>query len=167
MKKVLITTSGVGNRLGDFTKFTNKSLVSVGDKPSIARIIETYSESTQFVITLGYLGDVVQEFLELAYPSLNFQFVNIDNYEGPGSSLGYSMLQAEPFLQEPFIFHASDTLISEKIPTESLNWLGGFKGRNASAYTSIDCAGTKVLKTHSKGMDNFDYIYRARWHQIF
>ena len=30
--KVLLTTSGLGSRLGNLTKFTNKSLVRVGDK---------------------------------------------------------------------------------------------------------------------------------------
>ena len=39
---VLITTSGIGNRLGNLTKFTNKSLVRVGEKPSISYIIESY-----------------------------------------------------------------------------------------------------------------------------
>ena len=39
---VLITTSGTGNRLGNLTKFTNKSLVRVGEKPSISYIIESY-----------------------------------------------------------------------------------------------------------------------------
>ncbi len=38
--KILITASGVGQRLGDLTKYTNKSLVKVGKKPSISYIIE-------------------------------------------------------------------------------------------------------------------------------
>ena len=38
--KVLLTTSGLGSRLGNLTKFTNKSLVRVGDKPAISYIIE-------------------------------------------------------------------------------------------------------------------------------
>ena len=40
--KVLLTTSGLGSRLGNLTKFTNKSLVRVGDKPAISHIIESY-----------------------------------------------------------------------------------------------------------------------------
>jgi dTDP-glucose pyrophosphorylase len=37
--KVLLTTSGLGSRLGNLTKFTNKSLVRIGDKPVISHII--------------------------------------------------------------------------------------------------------------------------------
>ena len=50
--KVLITTSGIGSRLGKLTDFTNKSLVRIGDKPAISHIIEYYSEDTSFVISI-------------------------------------------------------------------------------------------------------------------
>ena len=68
--KVLITTSGLGSRLGSLTDFTNKSLVRVGDKPALSHIIESYSPGTQFVITVGHYSNHVKEFLELAYPGL-------------------------------------------------------------------------------------------------
>ena len=47
--KVLITTSGIGSRLGDLTDFTNKSLVRIGDKPAISHIIDMYPVDTNFV----------------------------------------------------------------------------------------------------------------------
>jgi NDP-sugar pyrophosphorylase family protein len=60
---VLITTSGMGSRLGNLTQFTNKSLIVVGNKPALSHIIEKYPPDTTFVITLGYFGDQVKEFL--------------------------------------------------------------------------------------------------------
>ena len=62
--KVLITTSGLGSRLGNVTQFTNKSLVSIGDKPVISHIIESYNSKTEFIITLGHYGDQVKQFLK-------------------------------------------------------------------------------------------------------
>ena len=44
--KVLITTSGIGSRLGKLTDFTNKSLVRIGDKPAISHIVEYYPKNT-------------------------------------------------------------------------------------------------------------------------
>jgi NDP-sugar pyrophosphorylase family protein len=38
--KVLITTSGLGSRLGSLTNYTNKSLIRVADKPAISYIID-------------------------------------------------------------------------------------------------------------------------------
>ena len=93
--KVLITTSGLGSRLGNLTDYTNKSLVRVGDIPAISHIVEKYDKDTPFVITLGHFGSYVKQFLLLTYSDRDFTFVEVDKYKGPGSSLGYSILQAK------------------------------------------------------------------------
>jgi len=90
--KVLITTSGLGSRLGNLTDYTNKCLIRVADKPAISYIIESYPTNIEFVITLGHFGSHVKQFLELAYPNHKFTFVEVDKYKGEGSSLGYSIL---------------------------------------------------------------------------
>ena len=90
--KVLITTSGIGSRLGNLTNFTNKSLVRVGEKPAISHVIEHYPPNTKFVITLGHFGNLVKDFLLLAYPKIDFTFVDVKNYKGKGSSLGDRVL---------------------------------------------------------------------------
>ncbi|MFN5359670.1 MAG: nucleoside-diphosphate-sugar pyrophosphorylase, partial [Bacteroidota bacterium] len=149
--KVVITTSGIGSRLGEFTKYTNKSLLRIGSKPAISYIIENYPNDTSFVITLGYFGQQVREFLEIAYPHHSFEFVTVDQYEGGRSSLLYSLSQAKHFLQEPFIFHASDTIVLDKIPPPSKNWNGGFRGKGSSNYASFDVLGGKVSAVYEKG----------------
>lgn len=157
--KVLITTSGIGSRLGDFTKYTNKSLLRIGSKPSISHIIENYPDETKFVITLGYFGNQVKDFLTLAYPERNFEFVTVDNFQGEGSSLLLSMSNAKPFLQEPFIFHASDTIILDEVPAPSYNWNAGFKGTGSSAYASFDVLGKQVKVIYEKGNLNPDFLH--------
>jgi choline kinase len=160
-QKVLITTSGIGSRLGDFTNHTNKSLVKVGDKLALSRIIEIYPKNTTFVVTLGHFGSHVKDFLKVAYPDRNFQFVEVPKYEGPGSSLGFSMLSAAEYLQEPFIFHASDTLLlgTEKLEIPLGNWIAGSKGTSASQYASLDVSSGLVMNFHDKGMMQFDFLH--------
>ena len=114
--KILLVTSGTGSRLGGVTSYTNKSLVRVGEKPAISYIIESYPEHTEIVVTLGHFGQQVKDFLSLFYPNYNFNFVEVDKYEGKGSSLGYSLLQAKKELDCPFIFQACDTLPIETFP---------------------------------------------------
>ncbi|MDD2766374.1 MAG: nucleoside-diphosphate-sugar pyrophosphorylase [Candidatus Moranbacteria bacterium] len=157
--KVLITTSGTGSRLGDITKYTNKSLVKVGKKPAISYIIEAYPKNTEFVITVGYFGNQVRDFLKLVYPEKNFKFVEVDKYEGKGSSLGYSMLQAASQLQCPFIYHACDTIISGKILKPKKNWIGGFLGEGSSHYASFDVVDGKVQQMYDKGMIDPDFLH--------
>lgn len=157
--KVLITTSGIGSRLGKLTDYTNKCLVRVGDIPAISHIIESYPIETKFVITLGHYGDYVRQFLELTYDR-DFTFVNVDNYEGVGSSLGHSILQAKSELQCPFIFHASDTILPNfTIPDTTLNWCIGAYKKETSQYRTLKISNGYVNTINDKGELHFDYPY--------
>ena len=139
--KVFITTSGIGSRLLELTKYTNKSMIKIGKKPVISYIIDEYPEDAEFVISLGYFGDHIKQYLELAYPDKKITFVNVDNYAGPGSSQVYSQLQAEQYLQEPFIYHDCDTIVQnlqEQIPMDfKYNFLVGYE-TNSELYDAFD-----------------------------
>ena len=174
--KVLIPTSGIGSRLGDITKYTNKSLVKIGKKPAISYIIEKYPKATEFVITLGYYGDHIQQFLEMAYPDRHFTFVNVDKFQGPGTSLGYSMLQAKNELQCPFIYNACDTITFDNIKEPSTNWVAGYNTSNLSQYDSYDVSADSIITNmFEKGeiRSDFAYVgligvndYKSFWNQM-
>jgi CTP:phosphocholine cytidylyltransferase-like protein len=170
--KVLITTSGVGSRLGELTNFTNKALVRVGKKPAISYIIESYPTNTEFVITCGYYGDQIKDFLKLVYPELSFTFVDVDNYKDKGSSLGYSMLKSMEYLQCPFIYHAADTVVTDRIPPPDTNWLGYCSKENYSQYRTIDLINYKIFDKGHIG-SNLAYIglcgikdYNSFWESL-
>jgi len=162
-RKVLITTSGTGSRLEGLTQYTNKSLVNIGGRAAIDHIIESY-EGVSFVVTLGYMGELVKEYLSIAYPNLDIEYVWVDKFEGPGSSLLYSMSCAANLLGEPFIFHSCDTIIPAPISIEvSNNWIG-LNSTNPSANSgqyrtvSIDDS-TNSIRINEKGTrGDFAYI---------
>ena len=159
--KVLLTTSGIGSRLGDHTKYNNKSLVRVGDQSALSRIIEYYPKNTNFVITLGHFGDYVKQYLNITYPDRKFEFVWVKEYTGPKSSLGYSMLQAKSTLQEPFIFHACDTILTKEdtLPALKRNWVAGSQKGNTSHYRTIKLNKNIVEGINEKGEISYDYVY--------
>ena len=157
--KVLITASGLGQRLGDLTKYTNKSLIRIGKKPALSYIIETYPKDVPLVITLGHFGEHVKDFVHLAYPDREVEFVEVDKYEGEGSSLGYSMLCAKDHLQCPFIYHASDTIVDGDIPPPNDNWIGVCKGDDAVQYASWKVLDDKNLIANDKGATDFDCLH--------
>lgn len=158
--KVIITTSGLGSRLGNQTKFTNKSLVRVGDKPSISHIIESYPEGTKFVVTLGHYGDHVRQFLTLTYPEKEIEYVDVDLYKGPGSSLGYSLLKCETSIDGPFVFHASDTILETNVLSENFeNFVVGVKRKENSNYRTISHNKHNVLRINEKGEIGYEYAY--------
>lgn len=158
--KVLITTSGLGSRLGKLTNYTNKSLVRISDKPAISHIIESYPSNTNFIITLGHYGSHVKQFLELAYPNYNFTFVEIDKYKGEGSSLGYSISKCKDFINSPFIFHASDTIIKDyKLNSVDKNWIIGCYKEDNSQYRTLNINSGKIKLINEKGEIGYDFSY--------
>ncbi len=134
-------------------------------KPAITYILDSYPKDVPFVITLGYLGESVKAFLETNYPNRIFEFVWVDKYEGPGSSLGYSMLKAKENLQCPFIFHACDGIFVEKIPEPTENWIGGFiddwntTDLPLAEYTSHTIENGNLLRINPRGVPGFDSVH--------
>ena len=163
--KVLIPTSGTGSRLGEITKNVNKSLVPLVGKATICYILDSYPVHVPIVITLGYLGPSVKDFLENNYPERTFEFVWVDKYEGEGSSLGYSMLQAKENLQCPFIFHACDGIFTEKIPAPDHNWMGGYVENWKTStlpltqYRTHTMKNGKILHLNDRGIPGFDSVH--------
>ncbi len=136
--KVLIPTAGTGSRLGEYTKYLNKSLVDISCKPAISRIIDMFSENCSFVIPLGYKGELVKQFLTLAYPKRKFYFPIVEKYEGEGSGLGLTILSAEQYLQEPFIFCSCDTIAEGEISYPDKNIMGVSGKENKNQYRTAD-----------------------------
>ena len=73
--KVLIPTAGIGSRLLKETENINKALVLINNKPIISHIIEKFPINIEFVIALGYKGDLVKQYLKIAHPKNKFKFI--------------------------------------------------------------------------------------------
>ena len=76
--KIIILNSGLGSRLGDLTKNNPKSLVEIKSNQTIfSRAINILSEySSDFIITTGYLSEVLIDYVENNFSDLNFTFVH-------------------------------------------------------------------------------------------
>lgn len=149
--RVCIPTAGTGSRLGSLTKYINKSLVSVGNRPILSHLIEQFPADAEFVIALGHKGHLVREFLELAYPDRKFFFANVSPFEGPGSGLGFSLLQCRAHLKQPFVFISCDTLVREPIPVPTENWMGFAETGDLSPYRTVAVENGTVTDISDKG----------------
>jgi len=147
---VFIPTAGTGSRLGVLTRDINKSLLSIGTRPILSFSIDQFPFNAKFVIALGHQGHLVKSFLMLAYPQHHFVFVEIDPFEGPGSSLGYTVWNCRSHLQDPFIFCSNDTLTTTKIPAPDHNWMGVALNHGTRGYRSVTSQEGKVTGIHEK-----------------
>ena len=147
---VCIPTAGTGSRLGALTRNINKSLLSIGTRPVISLLIEQFPSDSVFVIALGHQGHLVRSFLTLAYPRRQFIFVEVDPFEGPGSSLGYSLWNCRDHLRAPFIFCSNDTLTKGIIPAPDHNWMAVAESNDPGQYRTVTVQEGKVLNINEK-----------------
>ena len=125
MKTVVIPAAGLGSRLSAFTKNYSKAMCTLGEKPVISHIIDKFPDDDEIIILLGYKGDLLRQVVNACHPTKNITFVNVDNFDGPGSGLGYSLHCAYDLLQKPFIFWSCDTVLPSFNPNDvsyNNNW---------------------------------------------
>lgn len=168
--RVCILTAGKGSRLNDRTRYFNKALLRVGDKAVISHQIDMFGSDTTFVIGLGYMGDVVKQYLEIAHPDTHFIFVEIDKFSVPGAGPGYAMMKCKEHLQQPFFFLACDTLIENPdddydLTKEQFNWVGVSMIRKGTEqnYCMLDIStgGNKVVGVHDKQYCNSIFAFNG------
>jgi glucose-1-phosphate cytidylyltransferase len=73
--KAVILAGGLGTRLREQTEFRPKPMVEVGGKPILWHIMKIFAHHgiTEFVICIGYKGDVIKEYF-LDYEARNNDF---------------------------------------------------------------------------------------------
>ena len=172
--KVVICSAGIGSRVGPYTKFVNKALISVGGMPAIVQIISNFPESCPVVIVLGYKGDLLEQVLRMFFPSRTFEFVYVEKFEGEGSGLGYSLNAARDYLQCPFIFSPNDTLVKLQgsksefgdlyDPNLIGNWVGfHYLGNEADVditeYRTIEHNEMKLTALNGKATSSSRLVY--------
>ena len=150
--RVCIPTAGTGSRLGDLTKYVNKSLVGIANRPTLCHIIEKFPSDTEFVLALGHKGELVRDFIGLAYPNRTFFFADVQPFEGPDSGLGLSLLACQDYLQQPFIFISCDTLVGEDIPAPDVNWMAYGDVTDLNPYRTLLVDGNHVSDICEKGL---------------
>lgn len=132
-----LLTAGVGSRLEGLTENVNKALLPVEDKAIISHIIDLTPENFEIVVSLGYCGDLVKDYLTAIYPNRKFTFVEVDNIVGAGSGPGYSLLSCKEHLQKPFYWVTADCIV-DNLPPIDTNWLGVCKTGIPELYSTVD-----------------------------
>ena len=79
--KVVIFCGGLGVRMGEETQRTPKPMIRIGNRPILWHIMRYYAACghTEFILCLGYKGDVIKEYF-LGYNEALFNDFVLDGY---------------------------------------------------------------------------------------
>ena len=151
MKKFCIFAAGKGTRNNTISGL-HKGLLPIENKPVISHIIEKLNKDIDIVIAVGYKSDQVKTYVNKIHNDRKITFVDVDNYDGPGSGPGYSLLCCKSELQEPFVFTSVDTMIGDDVDFMSVedNWM-------AVSPVSIEESLNYCLVEGSKYLDKLYY----------
>jgi glucose-1-phosphate thymidylyltransferase len=100
--RAIIPVAGIGSRLKPHTYSTPKVLLNVGGKPIIAHILDKLLEEgiDKATFVIGYLGDVIKEYIEKTFPQMKSSFIEQESMEG----LGHAIYTAIPTFDDEEIF---------------------------------------------------------------
>ena len=123
--KLCVLAAGKGTRNKSINGL-HKALYPIENQAVISHIINCVSDDTEIVIAIGYKSEQVKTYIKHIFPNRNIKFVAIDNYDRPGSGPGLSLLKCKKYLQSPFIFTSTDTILEAPGIFERLdeNWMG-------------------------------------------
>lgn len=187
--KFCILAAGLGTR-NSIIGGLHKALFPVNNKPVISIIIDKVPKTIPIVIALGHKAEQIESYLRKIHSDRMFEFIYVENYSGPGSGPGLSLLKCEESMQCPFIFTSADTIVDENLEFSSIeqNWVGVsqvtstesheyclvkskkglvsefFYGRNKNAYAFTGIAGVLDYKKFWDGLRQGNIIRRE--HQV-
>jgi NDP-sugar pyrophosphorylase family protein len=166
--KLCILAAGKGTRNKSINGL-HKALYPLENKAVISHIIECVSEDVEIIIAVGYKAEQVKSFIKHIFTERNIKFVTVDNFSGPGSGPGLSLLMCKDYLQSPFIFTSVDTIIEESNIFDNFdeNWMGVShveledSKKYCLVYDHEDRGGCKYLKKLYFGEGNLAYVGAA------
>ena len=164
MTKVCILTAGTGSRLNKYGKVINKAILPIKEKAIISHILMLFSPKNEFVIATGYRSYDVKNYLKIAHPKLKIKFVNVKNFNGPGSGPGRSLLYCKKLLQEEFFFVPSDlytniNLKNKKKFENNIFWSSKVKQEETKNYLNFFHKNLRILDYIDKKNISDDSIY--------
>ncbi len=152
--KAVIPLAGKGTRLRPHTHLTPKPLLRVGGKPVMSYILDDLQELgiEEIVFVIGYLGDVVKDYMAKQYPEIRPEYVVQEIQDGTAGAVKL----AEPFVDGELLILFVDTLFDadlSMVKTLAPEWSGVIWAKEVEDYqrfgvivTDADGAMTRIVE---------------------
>lgn len=114
--KAVILAAGIGSRVRPLTDNTHKSLLKVGDKTILERMLSSVLDLgiKEIVIITGYLENQIKEFVNKNFPAFKISFIRNEKYLK--TNTGYSLLLAKSFVgNDDFVKFDADVVFETAV----------------------------------------------------
>ncbi len=109
--RAVILAAGKGTRLKPFTDTMPKPLVSVGSKRLLEHVLDALPPTIdEIIIVVGYLGEMIQEYIGASYQSIPVRYVTQRILDGTGGAL--ELLQQD--IHEPTLVANADDIYAKE-----------------------------------------------------
>jgi glucose-1-phosphate thymidylyltransferase len=174
--KAVIPLAGKGTRLRPHTYLTPKPLLRVGGKPVMSYILDDLQALgiEEIVFVIGYLGDVVKDYMAAEYPKIRPEYVVQEVQDGTAGAVKL----VEPFIDEEVLILFVDTLFEADLSmARSLDpaWSGVIWAKEVEDYqrfgvivTDHESAMTRIVEKPSEPISKLANIglYYIRDHRL-
>jgi len=174
--KAVIPLAGKGTRLRPHTYLTPKPLLRVGGKPVMSYILDDLQEMgiEEIVFIIGYLGDVVKDYMAREYPGIRPEYVVQEVQDGTAGAVALS----EPFIDEEVLILFVDTLFDADLSmAKRLDpaWAGVIWAKEVEDYqrfgvivTDENAAMTRIVEKPTEPISKLANIglYYIRDHEL-
>ena len=176
--KAIIPVAGKGTRLRPHTLLTPKPLLRVGGRPVMSYILDDLQGIgvDEIVFIVGYLRDVVHEYIDREYPDLTAHYVVQEVQDGTAGAIHL----AEPFVEEDVLIIFVDTLFDADLSlvnSLSRDWAGVIWAKEVEDYqrfgvilTDEQGALTRIVEKPTEPVSklaNIGLYYIRDWQQLF
>ena len=174
--KAIILTAGFGKRMRPLTHTTHKTLLEIGGKTIIGRIIDGLCDNgvTDIVVVTGYMRNELIKFLTTNYPHLNFGFINNSRYAQTNNIYSMALAFEAIDIDDDIILIESDlvyepAVISRIVELKHPNAALVDKFRSGMDGTVVSLAGdviSNIIPPHLQGSD-FDFSDKYKTLNIY
>ena len=115
--KAIILAAGYAKRMRPLTNNTHKTLLKVGSKPVINRIVDGLIKNniTDIVVGTGYMAKELESHLVKTYSTLNFTFVFNDRYKETNNIYSLSQIFSTIDIDDDILLIESDLIYEPEV----------------------------------------------------
>ncbi|HBE16107.1 MAG TPA: class I and II aminotransferase [Cyanobacteria bacterium UBA11149] len=170
--KAIILAAGSGQRMRPLSLATHKTLLKIGDRTILDRLVDQLvaNQVTHITIVTGYRAEEVEKHLIAHHPAIDFHFIHNHRYGETNNICSLALAMEKVEIDDDIILIESDLVVESSVftrlftsPHPNIALLDRYRtGMDGTVVTVVDGIVTNVIPPHLQGSDfNFADKYKT------